>query len=49
MWEIQRYLAAVDLFRAEGCGPRWITEDLNGLVQRVTMSLESNHAGQSRS
>jgi hypothetical protein len=24
--EIRRYLAAVDVFRREGCGPRWQPE-----------------------
>jgi hypothetical protein len=25
--EIERYLAAVDEFRAEGCEPRWVAEE----------------------
>jgi hypothetical protein len=24
--EVQRYLAAVELFRAEGCHPQWVAE-----------------------
>jgi hypothetical protein len=27
MDEIERYLAAVDEFRAEGCEPRWLPEE----------------------
>jgi len=25
--EVRRYLAAIELFRAEGCEPRWRAED----------------------
>jgi len=39
--EIERYLAAVAMFREEGCEPEWIAESLNVLVRRVTMSRES--------
>ena len=29
MSEIERYLAAVDAFRAEGCNPRWRPEPVS--------------------
>ncbi len=47
--EIERYLTAVALFRAEGCEPRWASEALNVLVQRVTIGGENIEAGQLRS
>ena len=31
--EIERYLAAVDAFRAEGCNPRWRPEPVGCLVE----------------
>ena len=33
--EIERYLAAVDVFRAEGCEPRWSPEDEEDLCRFV--------------
>jgi hypothetical protein len=31
--EIERYLAAVDAFRAEGCNPRWRPEPVTCAVE----------------
>lgn len=39
--EIERYLAAVDAFRAAGCGPAW-RPDPAGLGGRNTCSLQDD-------
>jgi hypothetical protein len=38
--EVERYLAAVDTFRAEGCGPSWQSEA--GPVRAVGPGLEAS-------
>jgi hypothetical protein len=43
--EVERYLAAVELFRAEGCPPRWANEgidDPDGCRVRVRANTPSS-------
>jgi hypothetical protein len=44
--EIARYLAAVELFRAERCEPRWLPEPT---LYRARREPERAHQGQVRS
>jgi len=38
MVEIERYLAAVDAFRAEQCEPRWLPEEAGGELRRPRLA-----------
>lgn len=46
MEEIDRYLAAVDLFRAQGCEPSWQPERADGAVplERSLSDLREHRA-----
>jgi hypothetical protein len=40
--EIERYLAAVDVFRSEGCEPQWRSEE--GLVSAALLHAPARQA-----
>jgi len=45
--EIERYLAAVDVFRSEGCEPRWSSDEGLGPVPAAAL-LDSVNASTER-
>jgi hypothetical protein len=45
--EIERYLAAVDVFRSEGCEPRWSSDEGLGAVPAEAL-LDSVNASTER-
>jgi hypothetical protein len=42
--EITRYLAAVDLYRAERCEPRWLPESAPSLASGELLRIPAEHA-----